>query len=268
VACGEYIVFLDSDDWIDRDALSVFYEVLKSRDLNLLSFSYKNINCDGTFRDKAPLICPTGIILNMDIFLNYRRLGPMAWCQIYKNYFLKINNLKFIDGILCEDVDFLLRVSCLADRILFLEYYGYNYFLRENSIMRCKDLEHLKQRTIDLIFIFKNLDDLKKMYKENPVKLRNIQERINEIAFPLFIDLISGTFPFVWANERLREMKGTGILPLPVWRDDFCYRLFRLLTLLNIPFIVMYLVYKIITGTSNFRMKIKKMSNGLNLCRD
>ena len=43
-ACGEYVFFLDSDDWLDLNAIKILYEKAKADDLDLLIFLAENFD--------------------------------------------------------------------------------------------------------------------------------------------------------------------------------------------------------------------------------
>ena len=47
VAQGEYIAFLDPDDWMERDALESLYKKSKEQDCDMLIFNFKRIDEDG-----------------------------------------------------------------------------------------------------------------------------------------------------------------------------------------------------------------------------
>lgn len=101
-ANGQYVCFLDADDWLPNDALSKFVDVLKSNpEIDFVTGNYYNR------RDKCaePLKKPEPIFLNnfqlRKGLLNYQDIACTAWNKLIKAHFLKEH--KFPDGIIFED---------------------------------------------------------------------------------------------------------------------------------------------------------------------
>lgn len=121
---GDYILFVDSDDWIELDMVE-----------NLLSISRKNnadiVNCGNVINDISCDKSTTGVkFLNQQeaivLFLEHRELRGALWNKLFKTSIL--HNVKFCCGIsLGEDAlfcwDILQHVKCVA--MTKQEYYHY-----------------------------------------------------------------------------------------------------------------------------------------------
>lgn len=164
-ATGEYILFLDSDDYIESTAVEViqsviinqkfpdiiyfgFYEAKDGSDNTVLKYGYKS----GKNRKY------TGVEFAKSE-LSKRTLYPAACFGIYKRNFLIENNLFFKVGILHEDELWTPQVVLKAKTIFTSDYAYYHYIKRENSITTKKDKS---KNGIDLIEICKELDSLLK----------------------------------------------------------------------------------------------------------
>jgi len=125
IAIGEYIFFLDSDDWIEHDLLKENIEIMVDKQLDFLVFGFYQDSVD----EEEKLIKQVKHLPEDNIWLNGEaiHLSPYmlnilgyAWNKIYRKQYLNQNNISFINGIsLFEDILFNAKVYQHSDRILF-----------------------------------------------------------------------------------------------------------------------------------------------------
>lgn len=138
-AIGEYIIFIDSDDWIEQ---SIAYPMALAEDNNLDVCFY---NANDVYEDEnyavykeIPYFLDDKTVYDgKEILSLYTKqdLYNEAWRGIYKRSFLELNNLKFIPGILFEDVAFWFDIMQVAKRVTYTDTYCYNYLRHSNSII-------------------------------------------------------------------------------------------------------------------------------------
>ena len=143
-AQGEYIFFLDSDDWITENCLGVLSAKLKSETPDVLCICAANT--DGTnykrrfeFKDTTPI---SGAELLMKGWYI-----PCAPFYIVKNEFLRKYDLRFYEGILHEDSEYMPRMLYFAHRVSFLNQIIYWVYQNPNSITRTVN----PQKSYDLV---------------------------------------------------------------------------------------------------------------------
>ena len=157
---GDYIIFVDSDDYIEINTCEVFYSLIKTNqhiDVILAKFKqdinnkiyYKN----NPFSDDDTKMIVSGKEYLEKMFL-LRTFTENVWCNIYSRYFLKENNLFFKKDIFHEDVHWLIRVLLSAERVICNEFVFYiNRADRPNSITTSKDATHVLKRAESLLII-------------------------------------------------------------------------------------------------------------------
>lgn len=127
-AQGEYIWFVDSDDYIEENCLGRIVSLLKD-DLDILQLQYRCV-----YEDKTPPLdikfCQINGIKNGLEVTELGGLPAPAQFSIYRTQFLKENKLEFVRGIYHEDTEFKPRVTYLAKKITSDTCICYNYLQR------------------------------------------------------------------------------------------------------------------------------------------
>ena len=125
VAKGEYIHFLDSDDWIDRDTYSKLYSLIKERNVEVLKFRSYTYDDENSTIVNSPYTDISSLSeQNFDVSYNletdYKILTILPYSPlsgIYDRNFLVQNHIYF-DNLLCvNDVSFFFRCLVHAKRI-------------------------------------------------------------------------------------------------------------------------------------------------------
>lgn len=111
-------------------------------------------------------------------------MPPAAWCAIYRRGFLERYGLRFYEGIYHEDQEFTPRAYFLARRIAFEDVSVYNFYQRDQSILRSKN----PKKTDDLLLICKRLWDFAMEHTQIESAIRYIF--INRVSF-LFSQALS-----------------------------------------------------------------------------
>ena len=139
-AQGEYVWFVDSDDWLTCNSISVIFGYLKespSLIASRLIFSWGN--------GETKVIEPNtdkSIVSNVE----YLRKFAVGAVQRYiiKRDLLIDNKLQFYKGIYHEDAEFAPRLLFSAKEICVIPESVYHYFQREGSIMSTWKLKNTK----------------------------------------------------------------------------------------------------------------------------
>lgn len=137
VAKGEYIMFVDSDDYLEPNVLGELMRTMKKKQLDVLRFNYQNVRENGEvfipFKTGKPYFDYRNDVLDGEAFLN-ERLGYAcyAWAFILRRELL--DGCIFTPGIYFEDTDWTPRMLLKAKRVSSTEKIVYNYLWREGSI--------------------------------------------------------------------------------------------------------------------------------------
>lgn len=182
-AKGDYIIFLDSDDWLDIDLVDSVYKTLKRHELDMLVFSYRIINQDDREISRVkPYKAKESIVLSgTDYIEGYGKSYPtMVWSYIYSRKYLLKNSFFFKEGYYHEDCEYTSRVFPRAERIGFKDLVIYNHFFSEVSIMRSKNIKKCE----DLIEISNMVHcNAEKIFEKSPVAAMEIHRYASYLSF-------------------------------------------------------------------------------------
>jgi glycosyltransferase involved in cell wall biosynthesis len=160
-----YIVFVDSDDYLEKNYLEYLYGLLDNHsDLGIVGYRYvldnqKEIMQSRIFsiKDKKTLVS--------NMLSNNRGVRTVLWNKIFVANIIKDNKLKFSEDIsIGEDFIFLIKYINYVSEFAIIDSKLYNYRISENSTMNS-----LKT---DRIFSDKNMDEWKAIIEiEKKLKL-------------------------------------------------------------------------------------------------
>ncbi len=150
-AQGRYVLFIDSDDYIDRNVLKHLKDELEIYDPDILYFGYwveqiNKIERIYNYKSQRGHIYAGKEFIKNELIK--RNLPIPACAACYKVEYLKKNNLFFKKGILHEDVRWSPITLYLSEKVYASDLAFYHYVLRDNSISQKK---HRTKNGIDLL---------------------------------------------------------------------------------------------------------------------
>lgn len=159
---GDYISFVDGDDYIEKDAYEKIVEKIIEFEPEVVIGNATKVDIDS--QNKVSLMKSKSIegklISGIEYYVKSIQEDSMAvcaWLSICKRDFLLENNLLFKEGILHEDSHWTPRMLLNAEKVIYFNFEFYKYMVREGSIMTKKDKT---KNGIDIINICYELEEL------------------------------------------------------------------------------------------------------------
>ena len=164
-AKGEYIAFLDSDDYVEKNMYEEMYALAKKENSDMVQCNFYWEYID---KNKKK-------IGDMQKYSNKKELiikGRVeAWNKLIKREILGNEEIRFPKGLRYEDVEFTYKLAPYLEKVSFIDKPFIHYIQRQNSISNSQN-----ERTAE---IFDILDNVIKYYKE-----KNIYEEYkNELEY-------------------------------------------------------------------------------------
>lgn len=162
-ATGEYVTFVDSDDYLVDDFFDNVDNYLDG-DLDCLVFDYLYVSGDTkNRRSSSNFEINEGFIDNRLAFVAIR---GATWGKIYKRKLLLDNNCLFLDLKRNEDMPFTKKALAVSDKIYYLRKNLYCYVNNSDSLMHTKGLLDPNNALIAFKYLEDNVDDSFKKEKE------------------------------------------------------------------------------------------------------
>lgn len=181
---GDYVLFLDSDDYYDYDLLEVLYNQIKKQKSDLLIYGlieeYYEKNqikySKQISMDNKTLITKESIDKEI-IELETRTIFGYAWNKCYKASIIKKNDLKFETVSMVEDVLFNLSFIQYVQTLDILSYTPYHYSIRQSGSLTTKYLPDYFDTHSKRIRCFMNYYKISNIKEDVYIKLANIYNR-------------------------------------------------------------------------------------------
>lgn len=149
IATGEYLYFLDSDDYIYPNSLELLMEgVEKNRDIDMVvgNFFEERIN-----KPKMN-IHNNEILKSIDLLYFGKMENKSAWNNLIKRNLFSIHNLRFPVGRYYEDIVLNYQLFSYVDKVYVVSQCTYFYRDNINGIIRKQSIEKLSKSIDDYLF--------------------------------------------------------------------------------------------------------------------
>ena len=168
-ATGEYIGFVDADDYVEKDMYEKYYNYAKENNLDLLTSDYFKIINNKKEYFKVDNFEITNIEKNNNI-INLINYGPCN--KLFKRDLIINNNIIFSGTTKFEDVIFVAKAIRYSKNISYLNEAYYNYMIHSLSETTTVD-----KRTFDIFEVLDNVNDIySNLYGTKELEYFNINE--------------------------------------------------------------------------------------------
>ena len=165
-AKGDYVLHIDGDDWLEKDALERFAKAIAEHgDVDLIAAAANEYREEDDGRRE--FVCKRFNYLPEDdgkVFsgkeatVHIGRLHvlpyPATWLTVYRLEFLLEHKMVFVPGITDQDEEFAPRVLFLAEKILVMDYSYYCYRRRSGSAMTSMKVRNLHAMSLVMRSLF------------------------------------------------------------------------------------------------------------------
>lgn len=219
VTQGEYIMFVDSDDYIEPNVLEGLLSQMERDNLDVLRYRLQYVNPQykvynpyksDPFKGNDYSEVPTDGVS----FLNSRmNTQCYAWAFVIKRELL--DGCIFTPGIYFEDTDWTPRMLCKANRVASTNTVVYNYLMREGSITNAVNRSKQKKVLDDKMHLISTLQqqaiDLKKSGRYNKWYAEMIAATVVSVIEKIAVDFYEDREDYL---NRLMQLK---IYPIKVY---------------------------------------------------
>lgn len=221
-AQGDYIMFVDSDDYLQPNVLETLMEQVRREKLDVLRFDYQNVRQTeaGEYEVFQPNKYPHQVdtcreVVDGETYLD-ERMGYA--CYAWQFVINRELTSTFTPGIHYEDTEWLPRMMLVAKRVNSTPLVVYNYLVRQGSITQAQgNKDKLLKNLEDKMIII----DYYRRYKEqypNCYWLKNMQSRMASGV----LTIVAREF-YSKRKEYIYRLKGMNLFPLRVANQGKTY---------------------------------------------
>lgn len=211
-ATGDYILFVDSDDYLQPNVLGALMEQIERDNLEVLRFRYQNVRESGEaflpYKDMTNYNDYSSSPTDGLTFLN-ERMGTQCYaCQFILHADLARQE-PFTPGIYFEDTDWTPRMLLRTKQVASTNLVVYNYLWREGSItLSQKDINKMRKQLQDKMGLLGRLNN----WGNQVADRRWFDSMISSLVVNI-VGIIASTF-YDERKEYIRQIKALNVLPI------------------------------------------------------
>jgi glycosyltransferase involved in cell wall biosynthesis len=219
-ASGKYLMFIDSDDYIQSNVLKGLVEFMEFRKLDMLRYNYESVTESGEIipktRNSLKTVKYLEEVVKGDYFLSHQLGWACYACMfVYRLSFIKENNFSFKENILFEDIEWTVNLLLSADRVCSYKKIIYFYLQRSGSITKSMEMKKKEKIYNDKLHIILYLHGIIKEKKDK----KNIAGWLGGMITLMIISL----FPIVLYSPEKKEnllhfLKHHEMIPLKTYK--------------------------------------------------
>lgn len=175
-ASGRYVTFVDSDDYVDPEALGRHMELMRGREFDIWASDFYRVADNGRVLDSVFQIEKTKFPIEDAAYLErFLRAGDCVWNvwrYVFSREFIERNGLAFREGYnIAEDLEFMVRALTACRRPVFFHEPYYRYRVNYGaSLTRVYTAERVRQFTEMISCARATLDASTELWKPSLLK--------------------------------------------------------------------------------------------------
>ena len=230
LAKGDYVYFIDSDDYLAFNTLDIILNYAFKYHLDLLGFStFPTPRVDLIASKTNNQFTDIEVLKGIDFLIEHKNhdLGA-CWYIIKRDYLIK-SGFKFVEGKFFEDVVFTYNMFLHSKRSLYLPIDAHRYVTVPNSITNNDNQVHLKKVIEDYTSLIHRMNELiikisSKIEPNYNVIVDNIKFKRSVNVYFMFYKMIRSNISINKIDKILKGFKKAGVYPLTNFIGDQYYQ--------------------------------------------
>jgi hypothetical protein len=207
-------MYLDADDFLDRDTIGIIVKRIESSEkrldifkINVKSVSEEEVIVERNKSVELQEVKGTEAIIELG-FTDKLYMLPTVY--VFRTEYFRKNNFEFEYGRYHEDYGLIPFTVLLADNVTTTEETLYNYVLSKNSITRTKDNKKAIKKAEDTLYFYKQsilaIEELKKNQNNDGRITKQVYKKFKQLYTNGLIEKLKEMFKIIQTekNEELR----------------------------------------------------------------
>ncbi len=219
-ASGDYILFVDSDDYILENTAKKLTDLAQQNDLDILEFGADGVAEDGTLVYSGKSSSNNKVMPGEQYLHEIRYMGS-ACNKMYAKAFLNTNNLRFMRGVYIEDIEFNTRAVFKAKRVMAIDDTIAHFLQRDGSITRTNNLKKTKKMIYDIHTVLTSIDT----FNENEIGSQSVayipmKKRVCALVTTMLLRVLTGINDYAIKKDIFTKLKSQNLYPIPYSTED------------------------------------------------
>lgn len=213
-AKGQYLCFVDPDDYIEKNSLAALLKQMDDEHLDMLRFNYQKVDEDyNNVPDseiEARFDYTPGVMTGTEYLAHRLGIGCYVWAYIYRLEFVKATGIRFFEGCFFDDTPWLPRVLQKAQRVNVTPVRHQYYLQRTGSMVHSHNKEAV-MRKVDMHM--QMIDILMEQKQSAP---RETYEWYNMMLAHMAVSLLTSVacVDYRLSIDYYKQLRNKGIFPL------------------------------------------------------
>lgn len=236
-ANGQYILFVDADDYLLQNKIGLLYEQAYKNQLDILEFGAEGVSSSGAriYRNsKTGLNKP---VSGPDYLASINYMNS-ACNKIYSTHLLQAHKLRFLERVFIEDIEFNTRVFFYAKRVLAIPEVCAHFVNTPGSITRASSQTKQYKMIDDMLEVITIIRDfVKNHYPANSPALPRLQKRISNLTISLLNRSMRNAGNLAKQKEIIKKLKSINLYPVKYNTDTLNKDIYKLVANNNIVYL-------------------------------
>lgn len=223
-ANGEYLMYIDSDDNLEKGALAKLIQLISGVKTDVIGYNAHTIH-NGKRKKYGSQTYPHNKTLSMADFMEKFAYQGVLWKYLFKRSLIAEHDIKMIPKIFHQDEAFVTTAFYFANDIVFTDLDVYRYHIRENSSITKTDYAHRLKLGDDLFVV---LESFLKLHKDNlvPSKSIGLYRKINFYVIDILVSLFRYRLGIQDTKQKIETLKRYNLFPIHASNLTRKHRLF------------------------------------------
>lgn len=149
-AKGQYLCFVDPDDYIEKNSLAALLKQMDEEQLDMLRFNYQKVdeeyNNIPDIKIEARFDYTPGVMTGTEYLAHRLGIGCYVWAYIYRLEFIKSTGIRFFEGCFFDDTPWLPRILQKAQRVNVNPVRHQYYLQRTSSMVHSQNMQAVMRK--------------------------------------------------------------------------------------------------------------------------
>ncbi|MRT93456.1 glycosyltransferase [Ancylomarina sp. 16SWW S1-10-2] len=226
---GKYILFVDADDYICDKSLNQLFNKAENGNLDILEFGAQGVSLAGVVKYTSTINMESDILTGEE-YLSKILYMDSACNKLYKRSLLEDNNLKFLERVYIEDIEFNTRAVFCAKRVQAIPNIIGQFVLTEGSITRSAEYKKQLKMMNDMLEVI----GIMKKYIHKNVSMEscaflNLNKRLSFLTTSLLYRSFREAQSLNIQKEILQKLNEIQLYPIHYKTNNTSKDIFRVL---------------------------------------